>query len=573
MSAQIESTMLSVLQFTPPGTTLPVELFPGSTSDADNQTIESPQYQFGVLEINTPDKEALPHTWDVKFDVDCSGSMSDTCMDGRTKLQHIKHVLANILRLFASYGHITFNVSIDAFDDYISSIFDFVHITPENVEQYIAKINGIHPRGQTNLVIPLENTKKQMAERSTAFPQNKRLHFLLTDGNDTCSNSSKTIVNAVDAQYDTIVFGFGQDHDSKTLMDIGDKPFCEYAFIAELEKAGIVYGEYIHNVLYRYVEGMTVLLWDAEIYCWKTNSWATTLTIGNLASGLKKSYYVRTTKPLETVCGEIHGRQCTLDDEYCVFVKLDDFDPMPHLINEENGEIDANEFKEHALRFKTLELLYEVAHLEDDEATNEDEARLHNGFLPGWVSPAKKSEKYYNKVNELKEKILTLYRQIRDYKVATYGENEPNTFLAALMDDLYIARRSFDHNNGRLYTMARQRTQGTQNVYTPSNIDDMGYNNQPTMTLPTWPLGDDNLDEESQLLPTLSIHPNNASTVMPPPSPFPNRPGACTATFAGDETDILSHNISCGTQDDYASPRMLEVIRSTSDAAGDDDLV
>jgi hypothetical protein len=253
-----------------------------------------------------------------------------------------------------------------------------------------------------------------------------------------------------------------------------------------------------------------------------------------------------------------------------VFVKLADFDTMPYLIGADD-EVDANEFKDHALRLKTLELLYEVAHLDDNEAANEDEPRLHNGFLPGWFSHAKKSEKYYNKVNELKEKILALYRQIRDYKVATYGETEPNTFLAALMDDLYIARRSFDHNNGRLYTMARQRTQGTQNVYTPSNIDDMG-NAQRNISLPTWPLGDDDL-EESQLLPTLSIHPNNASTVMPPPTLYPNRPGACTATFAGEETDILSHNISCGTQDDYASPRMLEVIRSTSDAVGDDDLV
>jgi len=567
MSAQIQSSMLSILQFTPPGTTLPVELFP-IVESLDDQSDESPIYQFGVLEINTPDKDALPHTWDVKFDVDCSGSMSDPCMDGRTKLQHIKHVLANILRLFASYGHITFNVSIDAFDDHISSIFDFVQITPENVEQYIAKINGIHPRGQTNLVLPLENTKRQMATRAKSFPENKRLHFLLTDGNDTCGNSSKKIVNTVDAQYDTIVFGFGQDHDSKTLMEIGDKPFCEYAFIAELEKAGIVYGEYIHNVLYRYVEGLTVLLQNAEIYCWKTNTWSTTLTIGNLASGLKKSYYLRTKEQVESVSGEIHGRKCTLDDD-AEFIKLDDFDPMPHLISED-GEIQANEFKDHSLRFKTLELLYDVAHLDDGEETNQDEPSLHNGFLPGWTSPAKKSEKYYEKAKVLKEKILALYRQIRDYKVATYGETEPNTFLAALMDDLYIARRSFDHNNGRLYTMARQRTQGTQNVYTPSNIDDMGYG-QPTRSLSAWPLGDDDL-EESQLLPTLSIHPSNASMFLPP-TPYSNRQGACTAMFAGDETDILSHNISCGTQDDYASPRMLDVIRSTSDAVGEDDLV
>jgi hypothetical protein len=565
MSAQIQSTMLSVLQFTPPGTTLPVELFP-VVAPPDDQSDESPNYQFGVLEILTPEKDALPHTWDVKFDVDCSGSMSDPCMDGRTKLHHIKHVLTNILRLFASYGHITFNVSIDAFDDRISNIFDFVQITQENVEQYIAKINGIHPRGQTNLVLPLENTKAQMSDRASAFPSNKRLHFLLTDGNDTCNNSSKKIVNTVDAQYDTIVFGFGQDHDSKTLMEIGDKSFCEYAFIAELEKAGIVYGEYIHNVLYRYVEGLTVLLRDAEIYCWKTNSWSPSLVIGNLASGMKKSYYLRTIKSVETVSGEIYGRQCTLDDD-AEFIKLDDFDPMPHLISED-GEIQANEFKDHSLRFKTLELLYEVAHLEDDDAIDTENDSLYNGFPSGWVTSRKKSKNYYEKAKVLKEKILALYRQIRDYKVATYGETESNTFLTALMDDLYIARRSFDHNNGRLYTMARQRTQGTQNVYTPSNIDEMG-NGQPTRSLSAWPLGDED-DESQYLCNSPSLRRQTCASTLP--HPF-QQVGNCPAMFGVDETDILSHNISCGTQDIYSTPRMLEVIRSTSDAIGEDDLV
>jgi hypothetical protein len=565
MSAQIQSTMLSILQFTPPGTTLPVELFPAVES-LDDQYDESPKYQFGVLEINTPDKDALPHTWDVKFDVDCSGSMSDPCMDGRTKMHHIKHVLTNILRLFASYGHITFNVSIDAFDDRISNIFDFVQITSDNVELYIAKINGIHPRCQTNLVLPLENTKRQMSDRASAFPSNKRLHFLLTDGNDTCNNSSKKIVNTVDAQYDTIVFGFGQDHDSKTLMEIGEKPFCEYAFIAELEKAGIVYGEYIHNVLYRYVEGLTVLLRDAEIYCWKTNSWSPSLVIGNLASGMKKSYYLRTIKSVETVSGEIYGRQCTLDNDG-EFIKLDDFVQMPHLISED-GEIQANEFKDHSLRFNTLELLYEVAHLEDDEAINTKNDSLYNGFLSRLVTHRKKSKNYYDKAKVLKEKILALYRKIRDYKVATYGETDPNTFLTALMDDLYIARRSFDHTNGRLYTMARQRTQGTQNVYTPSNIDYMGYD-QPTRSLSAWPLGDED-DESQYLCNSSSLRRLTCASTLP--HPF-RQVGNCPAMFGVDETDILSHNISCGTQDIYSTPRMLEVIRSTSDAVGENDLV
>ena len=129
MSTFTKSAIQSVLQFTPPGAVLPVELF-----------VDSPEHKFGILEISTPDKDALPHTWDVKFDVDCSGSMSDTCIDGRNKLQHIKHVLSNILRLFASYSNITFNVSVEAFDDSLHRVFDFAHITPDNVEEHIAKI-------------------------------------------------------------------------------------------------------------------------------------------------------------------------------------------------------------------------------------------------------------------------------------------------------------------------------------------------------------------------------------------------------------------------------------------------
>ncbi len=560
MSAFTKSTIQSVLQFTPQGAILPVDF------------ADSPEHQFGILEISTLDKDALPHTWDVKFDVDFSGSMSELCIDGLDKLQHIKHVLANILRLFASYSHITFNVSVDAFDDTILHIFDFVQITPENVEEYIAKINAIQPRGQTNLVLPLKTTKEQMAKRLADFPKNRRLHFLLTDGNDTCHNSSKTIMNTVDVQYDTIVFGFGQDHDSKTLMAIGEKPFCEYAFIAEMEKAGIVYGEYIHNVLYRCIDGLVVLLKNAEIYCWKTNKWSSTLDIGNIASGLKKSYYVRTTGDIYSVCGEIHGRECSLDYGCAEFKKLDEFETMPHLVSE-NGEIDAIQFKDHSLRLKTLELLYEVAHLDDSDTDNtingyddheHDDNDEHDHLaepsqqplyiLPPSLLHPKNSEKNNAKVNEIKKKLVSLYRTIRDYKATT-----ENQFLTSLMDDLYIARRSFDAHNGHLYTLARQRTQGTQNVYTPSNIDNFQApeikrhwrNNTPTNLY----------DCEEYTLNT----PRLTSTLQPP-SPFIFEEGEGEE----DEKDILNHHISSGTQNNYSTPRMLDIIRSTSDPAGDD---
>jgi len=317
-----------------------------------------------------------------------------------------------------------------------------------------------------------------------------------------------------------------------------------------------------------------VLLQNAEIYCWKTNTWSHALCIGNIASGLKKSYYVRTIHPVETVCGEIHGRECLLNHTDCEFMKLDEFETMPYLISED-GEIDANEFKDHSLRFKTLELLYEVADLDNidtQETSDETITSPLHVFPPCWVTPPK-SEKYCTKEKVLKEKILALYRIIRDHKIATYGETEPNTFLSSLMDDLYIARRSFDAHNGRLYTMARQRTQGTQNIYSPSNIDDMV--DIQTSAIPHLNRARiiSKSNDDDLFMVNSPSQPYESIIHSSPPFTFgtrTNRPGACTAMFAGDEEDILSHNISCGTQDNYSTPRMLDIIRSTSDGAGND---
>ena len=58
---------------------------------------------FGVLEINIP-KEKISNDviWDIVFSIDNSGSMSDFCSDNKSKMEHIKHTLRNILKLFST---------------------------------------------------------------------------------------------------------------------------------------------------------------------------------------------------------------------------------------------------------------------------------------------------------------------------------------------------------------------------------------------------------------------------------------------------------------------------------------
>jgi hypothetical protein len=120
--------------------------------------------------------------------------------------------------------------------------------------------------------------------------------------------------------------------------------------------------------------------------------------------------------------------------------------------------------------------------------------------------------------------------------------------------------------------MARQRTQGTQNVYTPSNIDDLLT---PSVSHNMWPAttpmrGYSDLDDNNlHINATIPQFMSNST----PRAPRWGLTSVSTSLLNQDETDILSHNISCVTQDDYASPRMLDIIRSTSDKGEENEIV
>ena len=126
---------------------------------------------------------------------------------------------------------------------------------------------------------------------------------------------------------------------------------------------------------------------------------------------------------------------------------------------------------------------------------------------------------------------------MRAYITARYPQGSP--FMENLLDDIYVSGLSFETANMRIYSLSRHRTQGNQNVYTPTNINNYvddtirgsKYDNTDD---------DDNTDD--------SDDGNNILCVLP-----------------DTECSFSNHTMSQLSQDVYTSPTLQQVIRSTTD--------
>jgi hypothetical protein len=395
-------------------------------------------YQFGKLDVSVEDGEMPNNTWDVKFSIDRSGSMSDTCKDLKTKMQHIHHTMSNILRMFSECETSKFNVSVDAFDDKYDLIFDFQEINSTTVDEFIEKICKIYPRNSTNLVLPIQKTNEEMQNRKNLFPENKQLHILLTDGCDTFNMNIYDDLNAITSpEYDFIAFGFGIQHDARALTIMGEKENSNYGFIDELEKAGFVYGEYLHAVLHKLFTNIQIDIEDGEIYHWKTNTWSDSLLIPNLDSGASKTYYIRTKNKSQT-SGFVSGYVLSKKTQEII----DDFETIPDLLvfaDDGTERIDPVDLMPDIYRYKTLALMVEV---KNDSAQN-----------------------------DMKKKIRNFFEELQEY--ITNNNLQNDLFMKKLQDDVYVMYKTYNTPLFEMYSAARQRSQGNQNVCTVTQLGDI----------------------------------------------------------------------------------------------------
>ena len=454
--------------------------------------------------------------WDIVFSIDNSGSMSDICSDKKSKLDHIKHTISNILRIFSINSCVEenelqpletkefvgeaesktnpicetlkstketkeFNVYIQTFNIEIKEIFDFTKVNTENVEYLIKKIDKIFAENCTNLRLPLEKSMKKIKERQKKYPTHNFIHIELTDGNDTCNNNIFKLNEKLCNDYKNIFIGFGKDHDSFILNTLANNNKNEYRFIDKLESAGLVYGEIVHDILYMKYQDVEINIKNGKIYNWRTNEWVNSLKIGSLSSGLEKSFHIKSTTPylVEGVILDVVGEAESQTKEFSASalsstnnIIIDEFSTLPDLIIEEkvfrrSGVEDEEEIErfleiidhtKYLYRQRTLELLFE--------------SKL---YFVGEVESTKKTqprrETLESKTKEFKNKLKLFFEIMKKYMKENNMEDD--IFWKVLLDDIYIAYKTFGTRYSYLYTNSRQNTQGKQQTYTVNNLEDL----------------------------------------------------------------------------------------------------
>jgi Mg-chelatase subunit ChlD len=192
---------------------------------------------------------------DFVFTIDQSGSMSDRCSDGRTKMQHIIHTLKNMILYFHDNRIINLHITVFAFDDNFATVIERKQICATNLQEILTKVDGIQPKGGTNIELALKETGKYITRVRAENPLHNINHIFMTDGEATIGNKNADILKGlVDPSIENAFIGFGSNHDSTLLTHISNHKNSSYHFIDALEKAGLVYGEILHGILYKYLK-------------------------------------------------------------------------------------------------------------------------------------------------------------------------------------------------------------------------------------------------------------------------------------------------------------------------------
>jgi len=424
----------------------------------------------GILKLRIRNEIPITKEIHIDYNIDKSASMSEPCKDGNSKMQHIKFALQNMLQIFHQKTETNISVRIQSFDDDVYTVLETVEDikskTEDELNAIIAKINIMLPDKRTNIEKTLNQTNDYLTPYIRDNPSKRVAHILLTDGEITSGSKDKSYLKSlVNNDYPNIFLGYGLQHDNLLLTSLETAgKYNEYRFVDNLEKSGLVYGEVIHQLLYTAIEDVILKAENCEIYDYSRNIWTTTLDIGHLISDQEKIYQIRSLKPKESLIA-VYGR--TIHQTRQSKILTDEIELQMHA-SPVIVSIEPCDLTNYLFRQKTQELLFKTKEHLQNIREYKDKDHQFKRYKSVFKEPDvfKESEK---KTDVLKTQLKDFFKSMLDYIEA--NKLKDDDFFTMLCDDIYIAIKSFDMENGLMFAAARHTSQGRQQSYTPRFVE------------------------------------------------------------------------------------------------------
>ena len=406
------------------------------------------EMKFGKINIKTGKTEMTQPSQFIYFDLDQSGSMQDSCADGRTKMEHAIHSISNIIKMIVENKELNIWIQVTAFDDMIDTIIYPQKVTEDNFLNLLNKLKRVIPRGGTSIELALNNAKKEIKKFQSSHQEFNITHIFTTDGNPTIGSTDKNILSIIsDISYSHIFIGFGLDHSAEIMSALASNKNTVYYFIDKIENGGLVFGEILYKILYVIFWNVTILTNEyAEIYNYKTNEWSSSLLIEDLTSETNRTYHLRSTSPFDSMIRIIGTMEPLHSEEWLL---LEEIYLPRHMEKEKEKENEKEKEKEIIIpeidltrdifRHKTLEMIY------------------HS------INSIEKSNKY-------KKQMQTYITQMKKYM----SDNDllQDEMMKSLCDDIYIVIRTYNTEYGNMYACARSNSNGRETSYNVNSIPD-----------------------------------------------------------------------------------------------------
>ena len=390
---------------------------------------------FGILSLDLPEPN-LDDDYRVNLlvSIDNSGSMGDICKDGKTKMDHAKHMLTHLVNFLLQSKKVTGTLSIVVFDHNLNRICVNVPIQAKSLlTEIIQKIEMIQSTGGTDIGQTLYNANTWYSDVLQNSPNTRNVHIFMTDGQATYGiENTEDLLKIPNSSFTTYYVGFGTDHHYPLMRAFGNLKNSDYYFVESVERAGMVYGEILHRTVYSLRDSIEIHCRGGTLYDYKSNEWSDTLILSNVAKGTQRTIHLKseTTDAIPIISiaiGDIH-----LDSQFIA----KDSEDIPIVL-------DSNSITKAEWRQQTLEYLFQCS----------------------------KYDLLSNEKKQLEDKGNTLMENLKAFMKSNDMQND--VVLKQLCDDIGIARSGLSCINGQMYIGARQSSCGQQRAYSVVDLDGM----------------------------------------------------------------------------------------------------